>query len=236
MNNQLSIIIVNFNVKYFLEHCLNSVLNALNGIEGEIIVVDNNSTDGSKEYFKGRFPQVNFIWNNANIGFGKANNLGLKYATGDYVLFLNPDTLLPEDCLEKCIHFLQAHENNGALGVKMIDGSGRFLKESKRSFPYPFTSLYKLTGLAKLFPRSKIFARYHLGNLDENKNHEVDVLAGAFMMLPRKILEVVKGFDEDFFMYGEDIDLSYRIQQAGFVNYYFIILIYNISLVWKASR
>lgn len=221
MNKQLSIIIINFNVKYFLEHCLNSVLNALNGIEGEIIVVDNHSTDGSKEYFKDRFPQVNFIWNTVNLGFGKANNLGLKYATGDYVLFLNPDTLLPEDCLEKCIQFLQAHHDNGALGVKMMDGSGRFLKESKRSFPYPFTSLYKLTGLANLFPRSKIFARYHLGNLDENENHYVDVLAGAFMMLPRKILEVVKGFDEDFFMYGEDIDLSYRIQQAGFVNYYF---------------
>lgn len=221
MNKQLSIIIINFNVKYFLEHCLNSVLTALNGINGEIIVVDNHSNDGSKEYFKNRFPEVNFIWNDANIGFGKANNLGLKYATGEYILFLNPDTILPEDCLEKCIDFLHLNQNNGALGVKMLDGSGRFLKESKRSFPYPFTSLYKLTGLAKLFPRSKVFAKYHLGNLDENKNHEVDVLAGAFMMLPSKILEVVKGFDEDFFMYGEDVDLSYRIQQAGFVNYYF---------------
>src|SRR5690606_13995428 len=221
MNKTLSIIIINFNVKYFLEHCLNSVITALNGINGEIIVVDNHSADGSKLYFKNRFPEVHFIWNNENIGFGKANNLALEYATGEYILFLNPDTILPEDCLEKCIFYLQSHQDNGALGIKMLDGAGRFLKESKRSFPYPLTSLYKLMGLAKLFPRSEVFAKYHLGNLDENKNHEVDVLAGAFMMLPQKVLKVVKGFDEDFFMYGEDVDLSYRIQQAGFVNHYF---------------
>lgn len=221
MKRKLSIIIINFNVKYFLEHCLNSALSALTGIEGEIIVVDNHSTDGSKSYFENRFPPVKFIWNETNIGFGKANNLGLKYATGEYILFLNPDTIIPEDCFKKCISFLQSKNDTGALGVKMIDGSGRFLKESKRSFPYPLTSLFKLMGLANLFPHSKLFAKYHLGNLDENSNHEVDVLAGAFMMIPRKIINVVKGFDEDFFMYGEDIDLSYRIQQAGFVNYYF---------------
>ncbi|MEO7315827.1 MAG: glycosyltransferase [Ginsengibacter sp.] len=221
MNIKLSIIIINFNVKYFLEHCLNSVLSALEGMEGEIIVVDNHSSDGSKTYFENRFTQVRFIWNETNIGFGKANNIGLKYATGEYILFLNPDTIVPEDCFEKCISFLQSKNNTGALGVKMIDGSGNFLKESKRSFPYPFTSLFKLTGLASLFPRSKVFAKYHLGNLDQNSNHEVDVLAGAFMMIPRKIINLVKGFDEDFFMYGEDVDLSYRIQQAGFKNYYF---------------
>lgn len=221
MNKTLSIIIINFNVKYFLEHCLHSALSALEGMEGEIIVVDNHSTDGSQSYFENRFPQVKFIWNETNSGFAKANNLGLKYATGEYILFLNPDTIIPEDCFENCISFLQSKNNNGALGVKMIDGSGRFLKESKRSFPYPITSLFKLTGFANLFPHSKIFAKYHLGNLDENSNHEVDVLAGAFMMVPRKIINIVKGFDEDFFMYGEDIDLSYRIQQAGFVNYYF---------------
>ena len=221
MNIELSIIIINFNVKYFLEHCLNSALYALKGIDGEIIVVDNHSTDGSKSYFENRFPQVKFIWNETNIGFGKANNLGLKYATGEYILFLNPDTIVPEDCFEKCISFIRSKNDNCALGVKMIDGSGNFLKESKRSFPYPFTSLFKLMGLANLFPHSKLFAKYHLGNLDENKNHEVDVLAGAFMMIPRKIMDIVKGFDEDFFMYGEDVDLSYRIQQAGFVNYYF---------------
>ncbi len=196
-------------------------MSALKGIESEIIVVDNHSTDGSKSYFENRFSEVHFIWNDENIGFGKANNLGLKYATGEYILFLNPDTIVPEDCFEKCILFLQSKNDKGALGVKMMDGSGRFLKESKRSFPYPFTSLFKLMGLANLFPHSKLFAKYHLGNLDENKNHEVDVLAGAFMLVPRKIIHIVKGFDEDFFMYGEDIDLSYRIQQAGFVNYYF---------------
>src|SRR5690606_23966537 len=126
-------------------------------------------------------------------------------ATGDYILFLNPDTLVPEDCFEKCIRFIKSHHNNIALGVKMIDGSGHFLKESKRAFPDPLTSLFKLFGLSRIFPHSKTFARYHLGHLDENKDHEVDVLAGAFMMLPRKVLDKVGGFDEAFFMYGEDI-------------------------------
>jgi GT2 family glycosyltransferase len=221
MNKKLSIIIINFNVKYFLAHCLNSALSALEGMDGEIIVVDNNSTDGSKSFFENRFKQVKFIWNDTNIGFGKANNLGLKYATGEYILFLNPDTIVPEDCFEKCISFIQSKKNQCALGVRMIDGSGNFLKESKRSVPSPLTSLFKVAGFAHLFPHSRIFAKYHLGNLDEHKNHEVAVLAGAFMMIPQKILQEVKGFDEDFFMYGEDIDLSYRIQKAGFVNYYF---------------
>lgn len=221
MNKKLSIIIINFNVKYFLAHSLNSALSALEGMDGEIIVVDNNSSDGSKSFFGNRFKQVKFIWSDTNIGFGKANNLGLKYATGEYILFLNPDTIVPEDCFEKCISFIQSQNDQCALGVKMIDGSGKFLKESKRSVPSPLTSLFKVAGLANLFSHSRIFAKYHLGNLDEDKNHEVDVLAGAFMMIPRKILHEVKGFDEDFFMYGEDIDLSYRIQKAGFVNYYF---------------
>jgi len=208
-------------VKYFLEQCLFSVKKAMKNIDGEIIVFDNNSTDDSFRFFENRFLDVNFIWNKKNIGFGKANNNALKSATGEYILFLNPDTIVPEDCFEKCISFIDSKKNNVALGIKMIDGFGNFLKESKRGFPAPITSFYKLSGLSKLFPHSKIFAKYHLGYLTENENHKVDVLAGAFMMIPKKIIEVVGSFDEDFFMYGEDIDLSFRIQKAGFKNYYF---------------
>jgi len=193
----------------------------MKNIEAEIIVVDNNSNDGSVDFFENRFPDVKFIWNQTNVGFAKANNLALKMAAGEIVLFLNPDTILPEDCFEKCISFINSQKNNIALGIKMLDGSGNFLKESKRAFPSPSTSFFKLSGLSKMFPHSKIFSRYHLTYLNENENHEVDVLAGAYMMIPKKILDKTGGFDEDFFMYGEDIDLSFRIQKAGFKNYYF---------------
>lgn len=218
---QLSIIIVNYNVKYFLEQCLCSVLKAVKNIEAEIFVVDNNSSDGSERLFADKFKRVNFIQNKENLGFSKANNIAIKKATGEYILFLNPDTLIPEDCLEKCISFFKTNPQTGALGIKMMDGSGKFLRESKRSFPSPVTSFYKLSGLAKLFPHSKRYSKYHLGNLDENENHEVDVLAGAFMMVSKKVIDEVGSFDEDFFMYGEDIDLSYRIQKAGYKNIYF---------------
>jgi GT2 family glycosyltransferase len=193
----------------------------MKNIDGEIIVVDNNSSDGSCDLFKNPLSKITFIWNKTNVGFAKANNQAFQTAKGDYILFLNPDTILAEDCLEKCISFLKTKNNNAALGIKMLDGSGNFLPESKRAFPSPATSFYKLAGLSQLFPHSKTFARYHLGNLSENKNHQVDVLAGAFMMIPTKILKKTGGFDEQFFMYGEDIDLSYRIQKAGFTNYYF---------------
>ncbi len=225
---QLSIIIVNYNVKHFLEQCLFSVLKACTNISAEIIVIDNNSADGSKELLPAAFPQVSFIWNTVNTGFAKANNQALAIAKGEYILFLNPDTIVPEDCFEKCLAFFKQHNNAGALGIRMIDGSGKFLKESKRAFPSPRTSLYKLSGLAKLFPQSKIFAKYHLGNLSETENHPVDVLAGAFMMLPKTVLTQVGSFDETFFMYGEDVDLSYRVQKATcaatgntYNNYYF---------------
>ncbi|MEI8058782.1 MAG: glycosyltransferase [Ferruginibacter sp.] len=218
---QLSIIIVNYNVKYFLEQCLCSVTKACQKLESEIIVVDNKSTDGSKEFLLTTFPSLTFIWNDENIGFAKANNQALAKAKGKYILFLNPDTIVPEDCFEKCLSFFSSHNNAGALGVKMIDGAGNFLKESKRAFPSPLTSLYKLTGVSKIFPHSKIFSKYHLGNLTANENHEVDVLAGAFMMVPLIVLKDVGSFDETFFMYGEDVDLSYRIQKAGYKNYYY---------------
>lgn len=218
---EISVIIVNYNVKHFLEQCLCSVRKAIDGIEAQLIVVDNNSTDNSIPYLIARFPTVQFIANKENNGFAKACNQGLAIATGKYVLFLNPDTIVPEDCFRQCIYFFESHADAGAVGVKMVDGSGKFLKESKRAFPSPMTSLFKLFGLSKLFPRSKTFSRYHLGHLPENENHEVDVLAGAFMMVKKEVLDNIGGFDETFFMYGEDVDLSYRIQKAGYKNYYF---------------
>jgi GT2 family glycosyltransferase len=217
----LTVIIVNYNVKYFLDYCLYSVTKSIEKLEGEVIVVDNNSTDGSRAFFENRYHHVRFIWNAENAGFAKANNQALEMATGKYILFLNPDTIVPEDCFKKCIEFIESKNNAIACGVKMVTGSGRFLKESKRSFPSPITSFFKISGLSMLFPKSKTFSRYHLGYLDENLNHEIDVIAGAFAMIPKKILDLVGGFDERFFMYGEDIDLSYRIQKAGFKNFYF---------------
>lgn len=218
---QLSIVIVNYNVCHFLEQCLCSVLRASAGIETEVLVIDNNSSDHSIERLQPRFPGVVFVANEENIGFARACNQGWRMSKGEYILFLNPDTIVPEDCFSQCIGFMATHPEAGALGIRMLDGSGRFLPESKRAFPSPMTSLFKLSGLARLFPHSRIFARYHLGHLDENKNHEVDVLAGAFMLVRRSVLEKTGAFEESFFMYGEDVDLSYRIQQAGFKNYYF---------------
>lgn len=218
---KLSIIIVNYNVKYFLEQCLSSVTKACANIDAEIFVVDNNSTDDSKLFFAHKFSQVRFIWNTENIGFAKANNQALQQCTGEYILFLNPDTILPEDCFTKCIDHLESLATAGALGIKMIDGSGNFLKESKRGFPSPFASFCKLSGLANIFPASPVFAKYYVGNLNKNNNHEVEVLSGAFMLIPKKVIDVTGSFDETFFMYGEDIDLSYRIKKAGFKNYYF---------------
>lgn len=218
---QLSIIIVNYNVKYFLEQCLQSVLLATKNITAEIFVVDNNSGDRSKDYLEPLFYQVKFLWSDENVGFAKANNIAVAKASGEFILFLNPDTIVAEDSFEKTIAFAQANKNIGAVGVKMIDGSGQFLKESKRAFPSPSISLFKILGLATLFPTSQLFAKYHLGNLSSNQNHEVDVLAGAFMLIPKKVIDEVGSFDEAFFMYGEDVDLSYRIQKAGYKNYYF---------------
>lgn len=218
---KLTIIIVNYNVKYFLELCLCSVEKACKEIAAEIFVVDNNSTDGSREYLEKKFPAVQFRWNKENAGFGKANNSVLAEAKGDYILFLNPDTIVPEDCFSLCLDFFSKYSDCGALGVKMINSQGQFLKESKRSFPSPGASFFKMAGLAKLFPSSKLFARYYAGHLPVNESNAVDALAGAFMMLSKEAIEKTHGFDETFFMYAEDIDLSFRIQQAGMKNYYF---------------
>lgn len=218
---KLSIIIVNYNVEYFLEQCLYSVRKALKGIKGEVFVIDNNSSDGSNQMVKNKFPEVTLIENKDNRGFSKANNQGIKIATGEYVLLLNPDTVVEDDTFSSIIDFMDENPDAGALGVKMVDGSGNFLPESKRGLPTPGTAFYKMFGLSSLFPKSKRFSKYHLGYLDENEIHEVEILAGAFMLLRRNVLDEIGLLDETFFMYGEDIDLSYRVIKAGYKNYYF---------------
>ena len=217
---ELSIIIVNYNSKLLLEQCIESIKKATRQITTEIIVVDNNSTDGSKEYLPAKVTGVKFIFNDKNIGFAKASNQGFKNSSGKYILFLNPDTILTDTCLTDCISFFETHPDAGALGVRMLDGQGKFLKESKRGLPSPATSFYKLFGLASIFPTSKTFAKYYQGHLPEKENNPVEVLSGAFMMIKREVFEKVNGFDEDFFMYGEDIDLSIRITRSGYKNYY----------------
>ena len=217
---QLSIIIVNYNSRSLIEQCLVSVDKAITGINTEIIIVDNNSNDGSKEYLPPKFAHVKFIFNNVNLGFARACNQGFKISFGQYVLFLNPDTILSGTCLKDCISFFQSYPDAGAVGVRMLDEKGNFLKESKRGLPSPSASFYKLFGLTAMFPGSKTFGKYYQGHLPENENNAVDVLSGAFLMIKSEVFEKVGGFDESFFMYGEDIDLSLRISQSGFKNYY----------------
>jgi GT2 family glycosyltransferase len=216
----LSIIIVNYNVEYFLEQCLNSVYNAINGINAEIFVVDNNSVDNSIELVKSKYPLVKCIENKVNVGFSKANNQAILESNSEFILLLNPDTVVEEATFRKVIDFMVNHPNAGGLGVRMVDGKGRFLPESKRGLPTPAVAFYKIFGLSKLFRKSPKFNKYHLGYLDEFKNHEVDILSGAFMLMRSEALEKVGLLDETFFMYGEDIDLSYRIQLGGWKNYY----------------
>jgi len=218
---KLSIIIVNYNVEHFLNQCLHSVRDACEGIEAEIFVVDNNSVDGSVEMVRKQFPEVKLIANVDNVGFSRANNQALRVAKGEYQLLLNPDTVVEHDTFQKIVDFMDAHPDAGALGVKMVDGTGKFLPESKRGLPTPAVAFYKIFGLARLFPKSKRFGRYHLGFLDKDQTHEVEVLSGAFMLLRKEALEKAGLLDEDFFMYGEDIDLSYRITKAGYKNYYY---------------
>jgi len=237
----LSVIIVNYRVQYFLELCLRSVQKAVQGIESEIIVVDNDSGDGGLDYLRPLFPSVQFVANTENTGFARANNQALGRAKGKYVLFLNPDTILPEDFVAKVLKFYEeggtgpavdgsenwssrdhgpAASRIGAIGVRMIDGSGQFLKESRRGFPSAWVAFCKLSGLTAVFPRSRFFSTYYLGYLSPDKTHPAPVLSGACFWVARDILEKTGGFDELFFMYAEDIDLSYRIEKAGYVNYY----------------
>ena len=218
---KLSVIIVNYNVEFYLEQCLLSVQKALKNIESEIWVVDNNSVDYSIRMLKSKFPDVHIIENKINAGFSVANNQAIQQANGEYIVLLNPDTIVEEDTFSKALDYMYKNPNVGGLGVKMLDGKGNFLAESKRGLPTPQVAFYKIFGLSKLFPKSKIFGRYHLGFLDKEKIHEVDILAGAFMLIPKKVLEEIGLLDERFFMYGEDIDLSYRITSAGYKNIYF---------------
>ena len=235
---KLSVVIVNYNVKHFLEQCLISVKKAMEMVEGEVFVVDNNSVDGSVEMVSEKFPHVTVIVNQENLGFARANNQAIRRAKGEYILLLNPDTVVEDNTFSKVISFMDAHPDAGGLGVKMVDGKGNFLPESKRGLPTPIVAFYKIFGLSALFPKSKKIGKYHLGFLDKDKTHEVDVLSGAFMMIKKETLNETGLLDEDFFMYGEDIDLSYRITQAGYKNYYFpetIIIHYKGESTKKGS-
>lgn len=207
-------------MRHFLEQCLHAVYRAIAELNAEVIVADNASTDRSLEYLKPLFPQVQFIAHQENLGFAKANNHAATLAKGDYLLFLNPDTLIAEDTLHQLLVCIQTHPDAGAVGVRMLDGAGQFLPESKRAFPALMPAFFKLTGLARLFPRSAVLNAYALGHLNEKSNHPVDVLAGACMLVRRDLFQQLNGFDEQFFMYGEDIDLSYRIRQSGYQNWY----------------
>ena len=216
----LSVIIVNYNVKYYLEQCLESVRRASQGLQTEVFVVDNLSTDGSVKYLRERFPEVTFVANKENVGFARANNQAIRQSTGKYVLLLNPDTIVGEDTLHQFVAFMEAHPEAGGAGAYMLHVDGTFAPESRRGMPTPFVAFCKMAGLTKLFPKSRLFGRYYMGYLDEREVNEIEVISGAYMLLRREALDKVGLLDEDFFMYGEDIDLSYRVVQGGWKNYF----------------
>ena len=218
---KLSIVIVNYNVKFILEQCLHSVYSAIQNIECEVFVVDNSSVDGSCTMIKNKFPWVHLIENKDNVGFSRANNQAIRISKGEYVLLLNPDTVVEEDTFSKCISFMDLHPDGGGLGVKMIDGKGKFLPESKRGLPTLKVSFFKMFGFHKLMPHSKKCNYYYLGHLSNDEVHEIEILSGAYMFLRKSVLDEVGLLDEEYFMYGEDIDLSYRIVKAGHKNYYY---------------
>lgn len=225
---QLSVIILNYNVRYFLEQCVLSVQRALEGIEGEIIVIDNNSADDSCAMMRNRFPNVKLIENKNNLGFPKGNNIGVAEAKGEYVCILNPDTVVAEDTFLKIFQFVNSGKVNqsdlGIVGCKLVDGTGNFLPESKRGVPTPWVAFTKIFGLYKMFPKSHYFNKYYAQHLAESQTGEVDILVGAFMVLKRDLYLEVGGFDENCFMYSDDIDLSYTVQQSGRKNYYLLKL------------
>lgn len=249
----LSVIIVSFNVRYFVRQCLDSLFRSAEAaaLDLEVFVVDNDSKDDTVAYLQNAFakhivrasheeaatsaqaavdsPQasdssskvrLHLIANRHNVGFGRANNQALRQAKGDFVLFLNPDTILTEQTLTDCLHIAEQHLHFGAIGVKMLNSDGTFAPESRRGLPTPWVAFCKMVGLAKIFPQSRRFARYYMSYLSPDEVAAIDVVSGAFMFCSRKALNEVGGFDEAFFMYGEDIDLSYRFLKAGFQNYY----------------
>jgi len=216
---QLSVIILNYNVRYFLELCVLSVQKALENIDAEIIVIDNNSQDDSCAMMKHRFPNVKLIENKENSGFPKGNNIGVSQAQGEYICILNPDTVVAEDTFSKVLAFAKKQNDLGIIGCKLIDGTGNFLPESKRGVPTPFVAFTKIVGLYKIFP--KTFGKYYAQHLSENETGKVDILVGAFMLMRRELYNEIGGFDENCFMYSDDIDLSYMALKKGKSNYYF---------------
>ena len=217
---KLSVVIVNYNVKHFLEQCLHSLEQAAVGIDHEIIVVDNASTDGSTEYITTRFPSIKWMACRENNGFSKGNNIAIAQAKGEYVLLLNPDTIVTKEAIEGCVEFMDTHADAGACGVYMLRTDGTFAPESRRALPTPFVSFCKMSGLSKLFPKSRTFGRYYMQYLDKEDTNPIEIISGAYMMLRHKTIKKTGALDEDFFMYGEDIDLSYRILKGGYRNYY----------------
>lgn len=217
---KLSIIIVNYNVKYYLEQCLTSVERALAGIEGEVTVVDNHSSDGSLAYLKPRFPHVTFIESNHNLGFARANNIAIRQSRGEYVLMLNPDTIVGEQTLKEVMAFMDSHPKAGAAGVQMLKANGEKANESRRGLPTPMTAFYKMTGLCARYPKHKRLGHYYMGYLPWDEPGQIEVISGAFLMVRKSVLDKVGLLDEDYFMYGEDIDLSYRILKGGYENWY----------------
>ncbi len=217
---KLSIVIVSYNVKYFIEQCLRSVQRATQNIRTEVFVVDNASSDGSCEYLTPLFPDVHFIWNKDNRGFARANNQAIRMSAGEYVLLLNPDTIVAEDTLERFVEFMDSNPRAGGAGAYMLRTDGKFALESRRGLPTPFVAFTKMSGLASLFPKSRIWGRYYMRYLDEQQINEIEIISGAFMFLRREALLKSGLLDEAFFMYGEDIDLSYRIMKAGYKNFF----------------
>lgn len=218
---QLSVIILNYNVRYFLELCVISVQKAIKGLDAEIIVVDNNSPDDSCEMMRERYPHIKLIANSDNTGFPKGNNIGVAAAKGKYICILNPDTVVAEDTFKKILHFAHGQKDFGIAGAKLIDGRGCFLPESKRGVPTPWVAFTKIGGLYKLLPSKQIFNRYYAQHLCEDQTGKVDILVGAFMVMERRLYLEVGGFDENCFMYSDDIDLSYTVLKKGLRNYYF---------------
>lgn len=224
---KLSVIIVNYNVKYYLDQCIRSVLRAfvLMHTPAEIIVVDNHSADGSVDYLEKRYPQmlypmVRFVRSAHNLGFARANNIAIRQSRGEYVLLLNPDTIVGEDALKASVDFMDAHEDAGAVGVRMLGAQGRRAMESRRGLPTPMVSFFKMLGFCNRWPHHRLFGKYYMGYLPWDEPCQIEVVSGAYCMLRRKALDEVGLLDEDFFMYGEDIDLSYRVLKGGYHNYY----------------
>ena len=218
---KLSVVIVNYNVKHFLEQCLHSVCKAARNVQSaEIIVVDNASSDGSVKYISERFPDITLIASEKNLGFARANNLAIKKSKGEYVLLLNPDTIVAENTFAHFVDFMDKHPEAGACGAYMLHTDGTFALESRRGLPTPFVAFCKMSGLTSLYPKSRLFGRYYMCYLNEFEVDPIEIVSGAYMFIRREALDKAGLLDEDFFMYGEDIDLSYRILKAGYQNYF----------------